>query len=369
MTNTQRVVERLLARLRSLVPHGENLREFASQMLDQQIASVTPNTSMGVVPLPIPSQTQMLASARMAAELIDTPERLAAKPEGIVDIGVIEWLLRPALPLRHHMFEPIQSGIWRDLPSDVVAAQSTAVCRLDVTVDASDPVQVGTGFVAGEDDAGRSVIVTNAHVVDEVVRIGWPANERIVFACDFERFSIDSGGELRPLETEYQLHPSYDMALLCLRRDLANPVDGIKPLPIAADAPERIVELRIGVVGHPAFDSRHDPFPQFYGFGNEFGVKRFSPGFVRAITDRAWHGGDVRVLLHDATTLSGSSGSCILDLDTLKVVGLHFGGWPLTRRRVRMHTGDVVAELFESNGAVPMWKLVQDPFCSNLAFR
>lgn len=323
---------------------------------------------MGIVPPSVLSQTQMLASARIAAELIDTPERLAVKPEGIVDIGMIEWLLRPALPLNNDEFEPMESGIWKNLPSDIVARQSSSVCRLDIVIDTSDPIHIGTGFVAGEDSMGRFVIVTNAHVVDEVVRLGWPANKRILFGCDFSRFSVDIGGELCPVEIDYKLHPTNDMALLYLRNNSVNIGDRIKPLQVAGSAPENIVEWRIGVIGHPAFDSRRDPFPQFFGFGNEFGIKRFSPGFIRALDERTWRGNDVYVVLHDATTLSGSSGSCILDLETMDIVGLHFGGWPLHKQKATTHVGDVIAQLFESNGAVPMWKLVEDPFCSDLMF-
>ena len=368
MKDPIQLIQKHLARLRMLVPPGEEFHGFVAQTLDDQIASVAPDTPMGIVPPSVLSKTQMLASARMAAELIDIPDRLAAKPEGIVDLGVIEWLLRPALPLKNDVFDPVESGAWKHLASDKVKSQSSAVCRLDVSINESDPIHLGTGFVAGEDAKGRFVIATNAHVVEEVLRIGWPANQHIIFGCDFARFAVDVGGELYTLDAEYELHSSYDMAFLHLPSEAVQKGDAISPLSIASHAPEPFLESKIGVIGHPAFDSRLDPFPQFFGFGNEFGVKRFSPGHVRTLEGRVWRGSKVRVFLHDATTLSGSSGSCILDLDTMNVVGLHFGGWPLHERTVTTTTGDVLAQLFESNGAVPLWTLRDDPICAALAF-
>lgn len=367
MGDSTALVERQLQRLRTLIPPGEDFRGFVAQTLDAQIASVAPDSPMGIVPPSILSKIRLLASARIAAELIDTPERLAAKPEGIVDLGVIEWLLRPALPLKDDVFDPVESGIWKHLSSDGVRRQSSSVCRLDVSINQSDPIHIGTGFIAGEDATGRFVIATNAHVLEEVLRIGWPGNQQIVFGCDFARFAVDVGGELCALDDEYAIHPNYDLALLHLRGESVQN-RAVSPLPIASSAPELALELKVGVIGHPAFNSRLDPFPTFFGFGSEFGIKRFSPGFVRSLGERVWRGKEVRVFLHDATTLSGSSGSCIVELDTMTVVGLHFGGWPLHERTVTTNVGDVMAQLFESNGAVPLWILCEDPCCSTLRF-
>ncbi len=362
-------VEWQVERLRTLVPTGAEFQSFLAQIVDQQISSVSPDTPMGIVPLSVLSKTKMLASARIAVELIDKPAQLAAKPEGIVDLGVIEWLLRPALPLKDGRLKELTSGPWKHLASDVVEGQSSGVCRLDVAIEGSDPIHIGTGFVAGEDPKGRFVIVTNAHVVEEVLRIGWPSRRGIVFGCDFARFDVTAGGELQELTEQYEIHPCHDMALLYLTRVSAVGGTTIRPLPIASTEPKEALERRIGVIGHPAFDSRLDPFPTFFGFGNEFGIKRFSPGLIRSLEEREWRGSNVHVLLHDATTLSGSSGSCIVDLGTMKVVGLHFGGWPIRRQRiVKRNKEEVIAQLFESNGAVPLWTLKDDPILRSLAF-
>jgi endonuclease G len=55
-------------------------------------------------------------------------------------------------------------------------------------------------------------------------------------------------------------------------------------------------------------------------FGGIYGVKRFSPGRISAMQTDAW------AFSHDATTLGGSSGSVVIDLETGGAVGVHFSG-------------------------------------------
>jgi serine protease len=62
-------------------------------------------------------------------------------------------------------------------------------------------------------------------------------------------------------------------------------------------------------------------------FNVSYGRKYVSPGAIESTADgdRRW------VFSHDATTLGGSSGSCVVSIaDPLGVVGLHFGGSTLT---------------------------------------
>jgi endonuclease G len=141
-----------------------------------------------------------------------------------------------------------------------------------------------------------------------------------------------------------------------------------RPLPIESSQPIEVDSLTIAVIGHPWFDSRLDPFPKWFGFGEEFGIKRFSPGRLRELGVRVWRDHRVLTLLHDATTLSGSSGSCILDLESMRVLGLHFGGWPIEKRQIRTIAGSFAAQLFEANGAVPLWNLSRDRFCADVSF-
>lgn len=359
-----------LERIKLLIPPNEDLKAYLRHTLDAQITSVSSNTSMGIVPPHMLLPTQVYASARMAVELIDQPRELQNKPEGIVDLGVIEWILRPALPINDGLFEPITAGPWKNLPSNLVQMQSQSVCRLDLVIEGYEPVHIGSGFVVGEDKTGRSIIMTNAHVVDAAIKSGWTSVNELKFACDFERYSMEIGGTPFFVDAVHKIHPIHDLALLYVRFEHSDSTTlDRNSLAISAVAPNTIEDLKIGVIGHPAFDSQYDQFYKLFGFGDKFSIKRFSPGEMKSVQHREWRGNYVDVFLHDASTLSGSSGSCILDLNSMKVVGLHFGGWPKHNTQlVSMNEENTLARLFYANGAVPLWMLVDDPFLKEVSF-
>jgi hypothetical protein len=362
MPNLLSQVELSLKRLSALIPDGKNVKDYLQNTLEEHIASVSPDTPMGIVPVSMLSATKLYASASMAVELIETPEQLAEKPESLVDLGIIEWLLRPALLLKNGLIESPATGPWQQLKPDIVAAPTKSVCRIDLCMDGYTPIHLGTGFVIGTNVSGQFVVMTNAHVIDGAKQYGWQSQDGINLACDFTRDSVDISDQLLSLSFEYHIHPQYDLALVYLSRAQLE-VNGISltPLMIVEKPPDAILGLEMGIIGHPSFDSNRDPFPKYFGFGDEFGVKRFSPGFIRNIEKRNWRSQDVEVFLHDATTLSGSSGSCILDLKNMNVVGLHFGGWPMQRQRMEIGNKDVIAQLFHANGAIPLWTLRSDP--------
>jgi hypothetical protein len=367
MPNVLAQIENQLYRIKTLIPQGEDSQDYLRHTLDTHIASLSADTPMGVVPTSLFSETQVYASARMTVEMLDQPEQLASRPEGIVDLGVIEWLLRPALPLVDDQFKPPASGPWKHLESGLVQGIARSVCRLDLSIQGYAPIHVGTGFVVGEDAEDRFVIMTNKHVVDGAQKQGWTKWNEVKFACDFGRFSTDLGASLLSLDDTYDVHPLYDLAFVYLPKTNVNDF-APTPLSIASNITEDVHDLLIGVIGHPSFDARLDSFPKYFGFGNEFGIKRFSPGYIKFIENRYWLEHYVDVFLHDASTLSGSSGSCVFDLNTMQVVGLHFGGWPLQSRTVVIEDHQLAAQLFSANGAVPLWTLVDDPFLGSVSF-
>jgi hypothetical protein len=63
-------------------------------------------------------------------------------------------------------------------------------------------------------------------------------------------------------------------------------------------------------------------------FGDTYGVKRWAPGQIGERTGEHPDDSKAWVLSHDASTLGGNSGSCVVDLtnDGLRVLGLHFSG-------------------------------------------
>ena len=104
--------------------------------------------------------------------------------------------------------------------------------------------------------------------------------------------------------------------------------------------PRGLHDRKVYVVGYPAWDGRrNDPEAMRRIFAGIYDVKRLQPGTIRT-----------RLVLgstfeHDASTLGGNSGSCVVDLETGKVLGLHFAG--LYR---------------EYNKAVALWKLRRSTF-------
>jgi DNA-directed RNA polymerase specialized sigma54-like protein len=77
-------IENQLERLQQLIPPGVDAQEHLRDLLDAQIASLSPQTPMGVVPATLPTPSQALASARVTVEMLEDPEQLAARPEGII---------------------------------------------------------------------------------------------------------------------------------------------------------------------------------------------------------------------------------------------------------------------------------------------
>ncbi|HTE17567.1 MAG TPA: serine protease [Armatimonadota bacterium] len=201
---------------------------------------------------------------------------------------------------------------------------------------------VGTGFLVGPD-----IIMTNRHVAAEFtgprgngrwgIRPGMRA--RIDFAEEF------GGGATAEFEIRslIGIHGRFDMALfrVATKGGPDGKMELPPPLPIAA-RPEQSVPLpnrNVYVVGYPAWDGRrNDPEPMQRLFANIYNVKRLQPGTLIA------HQPDQKLFTHDCSTLGGNSGSCVLDLDSHKVLGLHFGG------RFR-----------KENQAVALWDLANDP--------
>ena len=151
---------------------------------------------MGIVSQPFIPTQKLLASARYSAENLDQPKQILSRSEGIVDLGTIEWCLRPAFPIRGGRFSPPVSPPWNDLSADEISLPACRVCRIDMGFFGSEPFHLGTGFVLGSRKQDAYLIVTNAHVVSEAVRSGWPPDAGLSLYCDFDRASIEQGGPL-----------------------------------------------------------------------------------------------------------------------------------------------------------------------------
>ena len=127
------------------------------------------------------------------------------------------------------------------------------------------------------------------------------------------------------------IHPALDLALLRVLHGR----DGMaKPLPIMSQDPGPLDGRNLYVLGYPAPDYRNDARGPRSIFGDRYFVKRLQPGAAMAPpadaiirTGPCSSGAEPDdVMFHDASTLGGNSGSCVVDLDSNQVIGLHFAG-------------------------------------------
>ncbi len=201
---------------------------------------------------------------------------------------------------------------------------------------------IGTGFLVGPD-----ILMTNRHVAAEFTAPRgngrWGITPGMRARIDFvEEFGGGHSAEFA-IRSLIGIHGRFDMALfrVAMKGGPDGKVDLPPPLRISA-RPEQAGPLpgrNVYVVGYPAWDGRrNDPEPMQRLFANIYNVKRLQPGTVIR------HPAGPGLFTHDSSTLGGNSGSCVVDLDSHRVLGLHFGG------RFR-----------EANRAVALWELGNDP--------
>ena len=110
--------------------------------------------------------------------------------------------------------------------------------------------------------------------------------------------------------------PALDMALLRVARTASRERIG-PPIVLASTAtidPSRM----LAVVGYPGSGVGYDPERFRRLFGPVLGKKRFSPGLFDGLRNG--------FMTIDSSTLPGSSGSVVLDVETGTALGLHFAG-------------------------------------------
>ena len=245
--------------------------------------------------------------------------------------AIIERFTRPVYLVQDSEFDvpPDDFPNSDEIKARVGAAEATleriipSVGRVDVRNHRLD--WLGTAWMVAP-----GVAVTNRHVAEEVAQRD---NGNFVFrsfsgappvsATVDWRHEFQRGTESRfRVEEVIWIEPpeSVDVALLRLT-DQGEAGDAQPPVVelMTDDLGDDVVGDWVAVIGYPAFDSRNDQADQQRIFDGIYNVKRLAPGKVTAR-----RGADV--LNHDSTTLGGNSGSVVVDLDSGKAVGLHFGG-------------------------------------------
>jgi S1-C subfamily serine protease len=177
---------------------------------------------------------------------------------------------------------------------------------------------VGTGFLVAPD-----VVMTNRHVAKEFSRQqgrSWSYETGMKPRIDYrEELGTAAPAEFA-LTDVIGVHEEYDLALLRVSR--RSPARVKPPAALVAAADGKLKAPRdVYVVGYPAWDGhRNDPEPMRRIFSDIYNVKRLQPGQLTRLQQARG------LFTHDCSTLGGNSGSCVVDLETHKVVGLHYSG-------------------------------------------
>lgn len=240
--------------------------------------------------------------------------------EGPVLESIILAFNRPSFLIQQNTFDPSPSETWKNLLSpymDILNSTISAVGRIEMK-NHSSLDWAGTGFLVDE-----NIIVTNRHVAEHFSQTTaqgyeWKTNAR----GKIVKARIDFREEYQnPVEQEMEvvkiLHieprPGPDIALVRV-----NLQDDIVPLELSTSpSPDDVIVA----IGYPWKDTRVSfRIEQVMKriFGDIYDVKRLAPGKIRSENESIIH--------HDCTTLGGNSGSAILDVETGKVVALHYGG-------------------------------------------
>ena len=203
-----------------------------------------------------------------------------------------------------------------------------SVGRIELTNNAQSP-WVGTGWLIGS-DVGSDVIVTNAHVGR---LFGMSSGDGYVFRPGVPNASIRQSARIdfreevkRTSSREFPITdiiwiselPGLDLCLLRVAQTAG--ADRLDP-PIKLLAGEPGDNAMVAVVGFPGSNNGYDPAPFERLFGTVIGNKRFSPGFYTGRRNDS--------ITYDCSTLPGSSGSVVLDVNSGRAIGLHYAGTAL----------------------------------------
>jgi len=270
---------------------------------------------------------------------------------------VVESLIRlkgrPAFKINDGVISKAQAEI-TDWATALFAAESylpdlcATVGRIDLNGE-----HVGTGFVAGS-----GLVVTNRHVAEAIadVVVGangggrWFMRDNVSINFDDRGRGNEKRFKVREVATAgaAQIGDNVDFAnldLAILDVETENAAGKLpKPIGLTKDPEEARLSQDIAVIGYPArpdLAALDDPTgketTETIGrrlamiFGLDYGRKYFSPGIVDQPAGTIKGDGRGWIITHDATTLAGSSGSCVMRFsDGLPILGLHFAGRVMT---------------------------------------
>lgn len=296
---------------------------------------------------PIDEQAPFSAGRRGLEKLMRAGLKAALEDDELLDLQTVVLVaVRPAILIRDGRFLPPPPP-WEFLEKSRAAIDAVArsVGRVQVTPTTEVVPFAGTGFFVAPD-----LVMTNRHVAEAfggVVNGSFAFVPGMASAVDLARNpDADPAPELAVREVV--THPTLDLALLRVDLEAGGGAAEVRPLTLAADpppAPEPGRPHHVYVVGYPTRDQAHSEALLAELLGGAFGVKRLQPGVIMEVVEQK------PLFKHDCSTLRGSSGSCVVDLDTHRVIGLHAAG-----------------KLLKFNEAVALWRLVDDPVLEGVTF-
>ena len=233
--------------------------------------------------------------------------------------AIIEVTGRPPLLIQNGDWEnPVIDEVKTRLEShrQHVQPRLASIGRIQKTVE-HETRMIGTGWMIEKD-----VLVTNRHVAEAFAR-------KTQDGTNFE-FTVPSHAITTDFKREYDIANELTVGIIKIlnivdeaTKDIAflkvEKRDTAIPEHLQLHASEPTFEQHVVCIGYPARDSRNDFFAMLKYFKDIYEVKRLSPGQLTGVEHTNW-------IQHDCTTLGGSSGSAVLDVESGEVVGLHFSG-------------------------------------------
>lgn len=256
-------------------------------------------------------------------DLLPSPEKTPAEEQLQIDMeAIIKTVGRPALLIKNDTFEQVVDPLWvgpLEKGRTHIDSAIKAVGRVDLSYH-PDFSMLATAWLVTSD-----IVITNRHVAEKFAEknndgFGFIINdndETITARIDFK--AEDKSPEKSVFKVEKILHieekSGPDIAFLRISKTNKYGSSLSQPIPLSEESiqPNR----NVAIIGYPMFDSRElDADIQLRVFSGIFNVKRLQPGLITGVTN---------VIEHDCSTLGGNSGSVVLDIDTGKALGIHFG--------------------------------------------
>ena len=227
---------------------------------------------------------------------------------------------RPALLVEGGRFRP-PAPPWEKLEQHrpAIEAALRSVCRIEADGHPEHDC-LGTGFLVTDD-----VIMTNRHVAKLFVSLGgppWQVEPGITVRVDFNEEFLAGEPREHAMTEVVSISTDVDMALLRVAKTSSSGQPLPPPLRISSTT-SAVRGSDVYVIGYPLYnplaaggnaEALHRIFSDLYG------IKRVQPGQVTSLAP------DTREIVHDCSTLGGNSGSCLIDLQSGDVIGLHRRG-------------------------------------------